>query len=100
MLSLIVLIDYLLALYFWIVFAYAAFGMLMSFGVVNAYNRAVSMIYEFLTRATEPVLRPIRKRMPNVGMLDLSTLVLLLAIWFLRMLLVEYGGRLVAMTAQ
>ena len=42
------------------------------------------MISDFLYRITEPVLRPLRRLLPNLGGLDISPIVLLLAIWFLR----------------
>jgi YggT family protein len=94
MVSVLKLLDLVIELYSWIVIAYVIVGLLMSFGVVNVYNRAVNLIFEFLTRATEPALRPIRKVMPNLGAIDLSPLVLLVGLWFLRMLLWEYGPAL------
>ncbi len=91
--SLFLLIDLLLAIYGWIVVAYVVFGLLMAFGVVNAYNRFVNLVYEFLTRACEPVLRPIRKIVPRLGPVDIAPLLLLVAIWFVRLLLWEYWPR-------
>lgn len=84
------LIDYILFLYLVLLFVYVIMGLLINFGVVNAYNRAVSMIYEFLMRITEPVLRPVRRVLPNFGPVDLSPLVVAILIIFLRMLLAEY----------
>ena len=93
--SLLNLIDYLLWLYWLIIIIYVIMGLLINFGVVNAYNRAVSAIYEFLMRITEPVLRPIRRILPNMGPVDLSPVVVLILIWFLRSLLAEYGPLLI-----
>ena len=45
----------------------------------------VAVIGDFLYRATEPLLRPIRRILPNFGGLDLSPVVLLIAIWLIRM---------------
>ena len=59
--SLYILLQLILDIYGWIVIAYVVVGLLIAFGVVNAYNRAVNIIYEFLTRITEPTLRPIRR---------------------------------------
>jgi YggT family protein len=84
------LIDYVLGLYLLLLIVYVVMGLLINFGVVNAYNRAVSMIYEFLMRITEPVLRPVRRILPNMGPIDLSPLVVAILIIFLRMLLAEY----------
>jgi len=96
--SLLQLIDLVLWIYFWILFIYVVMGLLINFGVVNAYNRVVSGIYEFLMRVTEPVLRPIRRVLPNFGPVDLSPLVLAILIWFLRSLLAEYGPSLIGAT--
>ena len=91
--SLYLLLQYLLQLYSWIVIVYVVFGLLIAFGVVNAYNRAVNIVYEFLTRVTEPLLRPIRRMLPRMGQIDLSPLVLLIGLMFLGWLLQEYWPR-------
>ncbi len=94
MLSVIQLIDLILVIYTWVLIVYVILGLLMGFGVVNAYNRFVNVVYEFLHKVTEPLLRPIRRFLPNFGAVDLSPLVLFLAIWLIRSLLWEYGPRL------
>jgi len=53
---------------------------LLSFNVLDGRNRIVWTIADFLYRVTEPALRPIRNRLPNLGGIDLSPLVLLLLI--------------------
>ena len=78
------LIDIVLGLFVWILILAVIMSWLISFNVVNTTNRVVSTIADFLYRFTEPVLRPIRRFMPNLGGLDLSPIVLLLAIWFVR----------------
>ena len=88
--SLYQLIDFVLWFYSLLLIIYVVTGLLINFGVVNAYNRVVSGIYEFLMRVTEPVLRPIRRILPNFGPVDLSPLVVFLLIWFARNLLAEY----------
>jgi YggT family protein len=93
MCSLVRLIDFLLDLYSWVLIAYVVVSLLMSFGVVNAYNRFVNVLFDMLQRVTEPLLRPIRRILPDTGPLDLSPLVLYLAIWLARMLLAEYAFR-------
>jgi YggT family protein len=62
----------------------AILSWLIVFGVVNRYNRAVSIVGDITYRLTEPVLRPIRRFVPNVGGLDLSFLILVLLIYFIR----------------
>jgi YggT family protein len=53
--------------------------------VINTYNRSVAMVLDVLYRLTEPVYRPIRQFLPNLGGLDLSPLVVLIIIWFAEM---------------
>jgi len=93
MISLYIVLQYVLQIYSWIVIAYVIAGLLIAFGVVNAYNRAVNIVYEFLTRMTEPLLRPIRRVLPRMGQIDLSPLVLLLGIMLVSLLLTEYWPR-------
>ena len=77
-------IDLALELYIWIVIAAAIFSWLVAFHVVNTRNQVVGMIGEFLYRITEPVLRPIRNLLPNLGGIDVSPVVLFLIIIFIR----------------
>ena len=81
------LLGELLYWYTIVVIAAAVFSMLAGFGVVDTRNRLVWSIGDFLYRATEPALRPIRNFLPNFGSIDLSPLVLLLLLQALGMLL-------------
>ena len=83
MLELLAFISYLLWLYVYVLIAAAILSWLIAFNVVNPRNQAVSMIGEFLYRITEPVLRPIRNMLPNLGGIDISPIVLLLILWFI-----------------
>ncbi len=58
--------------------------LLIAFNVVNVRNQFVGMIADFLYRITEPVLRPIRGMMPNLGGLDISPVILILIIYFIQ----------------
>jgi YggT family protein len=69
-----------LDLYWWAVLLAAIVQTLMSFNVLDGRNRVVWTIADFLYRVTEPALRPIRERLPNLGGIDLSPLALLLLI--------------------
>ena len=80
-----------LGLYVWILIASAILSWLVAFNVVNTRNRAVYVIGDFLYRVTEPVLAPIRRIMPNLGGLDLSPIIVILIIFFIRNLMREYG---------
>src|SRR3984957_16362625 len=83
-------IDLALQLYIWIVIAMAIFSWLVAFNVVNTRNPAVGMIGDFLYRITEPVLRPIRNMLPNLGGIDISPVILFLIIVFIRYVIALY----------
>ena len=94
MLSLLRLIDIVLELYMWCLIITAVLSWLSFGGVINTRNRFVYMISDFLYRITEPVLRQIRRFIPLIGGIDLSPVIVILIIYFLRSLLREYGGAL------
>jgi YggT family protein len=71
-------------LYIWIVIASAILSWLVAFNVVNTNNRVVLMIGVSLYRLTEPALRPIRNILPNLGGIDISPVVLILLLLFVR----------------
>ena len=89
MYALLNLIDTIIQLYIYVLIASAVLSWLIAFNVVNTHNRFVAMIAEALWRLTEPVLAPIRRILPNLGGLDLSPVVLILLLIFLRNLLFE-----------
>jgi YggT family protein len=88
--SFIILVDTVIEIYIWILIASAILSWLVAFGVVNTYNRFVNTVGETLYRLTEPALRPIRNFLPNLGGVDISPMVLILLLFFLRNLLYEY----------
>ena len=90
MLSLARLIDTVIDLYTWIVIAGAIMSWLVAFGVVNINNKFIRTVVDVLYRLTEPVLRPIRRILPNLGGVDISPVILLLGLFFVRSLLWEY----------
>ncbi len=78
------LIDAILQLYTFIVFAMVIMSWLLGFNVINRHNQVVDMIWRTLITMTEPLMRRIRKILPSMGGLDLSPLILLLGVFFLR----------------
>ena len=77
-------ISYLLTLYVYILIAAAVMSWLVAFNIVNPHNHVVRMIGEFLYRITEPVLRPIRNMLPNLGGIDISPIIVILVIVFIQ----------------
>jgi YggT family protein len=90
MLAFLNLVSTVITIYIWLLIAQAVLSWLLAFGVVNRYNRAVSMIGDFLWRITEPLLRPIRRVIPDLGGIDISPVILILLLYFLRNLMFEY----------
>ncbi len=90
MCSLYSLVQSVLTLYYWVLIAAAIMSWLLAFGVVNRYNRVVAMIEDMLYRVTEPALRPIRRIVPGLGGVDISFIILVLLIIFIKNLLGEY----------
>jgi YggT family protein len=84
MLALVQTIVLALDIYWWLLIASAIFSWLYAFNVVNPRNQVVAMIGNSLFRITEPALRPIRRVLPDLGGIDISPIILLLVIFFLR----------------
>ena len=84
------IVDIVIRLYIWGVIGSAIMSWLVAFNVVNTRNRFVYQVGDVLYRLTEPALRPIRRVVPTVGGLDLSPVVLLLLLFFIRSLLFWY----------
>jgi YggT family protein len=71
-------------LYIWVIIASAILSWLVAFNVVNTSNRLVYTLAEGLYRVTEPALRPIRSVLPNLGGIDISPVILILVLLFIR----------------
>jgi YggT family protein len=85
------LILELITLYTYVVIAAVIVSWLIAFGVINTYNRYARGIVQFLDAATEPVFRQVRKVIPPIGGLDLSPLIVLIALQFLSYLISYYS---------
>jgi len=101
MLALIQTIVLALDIYWWLLIASAIFSWLYAFwlyafNVVNPRNQAVATIGNALFRITEPALRPIRRLLPDLGGIDISPIILLLIIFFIRQFILTTVAPLVA----
>jgi YggT family protein len=94
MIELLAFISYVLTLYLYIVIAMAILSWLIAFNVVNTRNPVVNMIAELLYRITEPVLRPIRNLLPNLGGIDISPVILFLIIIFIQSVIIPNIAKL------
>lgn len=71
---------FLLNIVWWIIIVQAILSWLIAFNVINTSNDFVRSIWQALDKITEPIYRPIRRVLPDFGALDLSPLVVLLAV--------------------
>ena len=79
-----------LDLYWWIVIAMIIMSWLISFNVINTRNQFVEGLWRVLNQLTEPVLRPIRRIMPNFSGLDISPIILFIIIFFIQRIIGYY----------
>ncbi len=87
--SLLWLFDTVIGLYITILIISVVLSWLVAFNVVNTSNRVVYMVGDFLYRLTEPALGRIRQVVPSFGGMDLSPLILIIGLAFIRRLLPE-----------
>ena len=78
------LIGTVIGLYIWVLIATAVLSWLTAFGIVNRHNPVVNGIGRFCYALTEPVLRPIRRLLPHLGGIDISPVIAILLLVFLR----------------
>jgi YggT family protein len=84
------LIYVILDVYSLFVIIYVIMDLLIIFDVINKYNKFVSVVYRFTRDLVEPVLRKIRQYVKPIGTVDLSALILLLAIYFIQYTMIYY----------
>ena len=82
--------DQVIYLYIYVIFISVILSWLIAFNVVNRHNQFVDMVWRFTHAVTEPLLRPIRNILPNMGGIDLSPIVLLIGLNALRIGLNTY----------
>ncbi|MBX9847221.1 MAG: YggT family protein [Xanthobacteraceae bacterium] len=88
--SILYIILLVLDIYIWLLIVAAILSWLVAFNVVNSRNQFVAMVGDFLYRITEPVLRPIRNVLPNLGGIDVSPVVLILIIILIKDIIGRY----------
>ena len=89
----IALLLLLLDIYWWVVIVAVVISWLVIFGLLNIHHPTARAIVRALGALTEPVFRRIRHVIPPIGGLDLSPLIVLIAIWFLQYALVWAEAR-------
>lgn len=90
MLSVLYFIDqYLISLLIWIIIGSVILSWLIAFNVVNPYNQFVRSLWDVFHRITDPLLRPIRRLLPDMGGVDLSPMILILVLIFIRVVVIQ-----------
>ena len=88
--SVLILFDQAISLYIWILIINAILSWLIAFNVLNTSNRLVYSLLDVSYKMTDPLLRPIRNFLPNLGGIDISPVILILLLMFLRNLVFEF----------
>ena len=88
--SILILLDSVVSIYIWILIINAILSWLIAFSVLNTSNRLVYSLLDISYKLTDPLLRPIRNFLPNLGNVDISPVVLILLLMFGRNLIFEF----------
>ncbi|HEV2674448.1 MAG TPA: YggT family protein [Aliidongia sp.] len=83
MIPILELVSSIIQIFIWMLIVSAVLSWLTAFGVINRYNRVVAVIGDMLFRLTDPILRPIRNILPNLGGIDVSPIVAILVLSFI-----------------
>ena len=87
--SIFILLDSVITIYIWIIIINAILSWLVAFNVLNTQNRFVFSALDVTYKLTDPVLNKIRRFIPNFGSIDISPVILILLLMFLRNLIFE-----------
>ena len=82
--SILILFDNIISLYIWILIINATISWLVAFNILNTSNRFVYSVLDVSYKLTSPPLNFIRRYLPNLGSIDISPVVLILGLMFLR----------------
>jgi YggT family protein len=86
--ALLFLIVKLIDIYIWVIIIQVIMGWLVAYNVVNSRSPFVHMVGNFLHKATDPLLRRIRRYVPDMGGIDVSAILAILALSFVQWLIV------------
>ena len=82
--SIFILLDSVITIYLWIIIINAILSWLVAFNVLNTQNIFVFSVLEFSYKLTDPPLNFIRRFIPNLGAVDISPVILILILWFIK----------------
>ena len=87
--SIFILLDSVISIYLWVIIINALLSWLVAFNILNTQNRFVFSVLDTTYKLTDPVLNKIRRYVPTFGSIDVSPIILILALMFLRNLVFE-----------
>ena len=87
--SIFILLDNIITIYLWIIIINAILSWLVAFNVLNTQNRFVFSVLDATYKLTDPALNKIRRFIPTFGSIDISPVILILLLMFLRNLIFE-----------
>ena len=87
--SILILFDNVISIYIWILIINVIISWLVAFNVLNTSNRFVYSLLDVSYKLTAPPLNYIRRFLPNLGSIDISPIILILALMFIRNLVFE-----------
>ena len=87
--SIFILLDSIITIYLWIIIINAILSWLVAFNILNTQNRFVFSLLDTTYKLTDPVLNKIRRFIPTFGSVDITPVILILLLMFLRNLIFE-----------
>jgi len=87
--SIFILLDSIITIYLWIIIINAVLSWLIAFNILNTQNRFVFAVLDVTYKMTEPALNKIRRFIPTFGSIDISPVILILLLMFLRNIVFE-----------
>jgi len=87
--SIFILVDSIITIYLWIIIINAILSWLVAFNILNTQNRFVFSVLDTTYKMTDPALNRIRRFIPTFGSIDVSPVILILLLMFLRNLIFE-----------
>ena len=87
--SIFILLDSIITIYLWIIIINAVLSWLVAFNILNTQNRFVFSVLDATYKMTDPALNKIRGFIPTFGSIDISPVILILILMFLRNLVFE-----------
>ena len=88
--ALLVLLNEIITLYLYTLFVYVVMSLLIQFQIINSYNKIINAIFRSLISIHEPLLGKIRRYMPSLSGIDLSPVIVILLLSFIKNLIQDY----------